>query len=631
MRILLFICLFGMTSTGFSQLHHPSCNKWEFISKQENFIPPKDKAPGINVLHQTLNLEVDPAVLYITGEVQTKFLVTADVLPTIVFDCSDTLTVNEVSYHGNSIPFVRPGNNELRIILPLALSSGNYDSVSVSYEGRPYSTGLGSFQVGFHSADLDPVMWTLSQPYGAKDWWPCKQQLNDKVDSVDIIVTSPLNTKTASLGLLVEEDSTASTRTMHWQHRYPVATYLIAFATTNYTVFVDDVITSKNDTVRMEHYVYPENEQQWRDGIWATELCMEFFSDKFGQYPFINEKYGHAEFSRGGGMEHQTMSFMSSPFPGLVGHELAHQWCGDLVTCHDWREIWLNEGFATYFAALVDDAYFPESFRYFLENTIPAVTVLDNGSVYVDNENWVPRVFDGRLSYQKGAMLLHMLRWKVGDEDFFTSLRNYFDDPELRFAFSSTAQLQAHFEAVSGQDLTTFFDQWLYGQGHPIYKLNVFQRGAKVGLSLHQETTHTSVPFFDIPVEIGLYGEGQDTLVTIFPSKSPEGKGIEVNFKIDSAKIDPRMWLVSETDTVTIKNEPEILMLYPNPTEGSFQINSSSEIQAISILDFAGKLIKQINTQGYLVNLSTENLSSGTYLVRIETETNVETRKIVVP
>ncbi|MEI2747579.1 MAG: M1 family aminopeptidase [Ferruginibacter sp.] len=157
----------------------------------------------------------------------------------------------------------------------------------------------------------------------------------------------------------------------HWKHRYPIATYLVCFAVTNYAVFNNSVQLG-NVNLPMVTYCYPESQTAFEAGTQNTLDAMQLFSQYFGEYPFIKEKYGHVQFGWGGGMEHQTSTFIVSTNESLVAHELGHQWFGDKITCASWEDIWLNEGFATYLA------------RFYMENKYPA-TVVANRLIVLNN------------------------------------------------------------------------------------------------------------------------------------------------------------------------------------------------------------------------------------------------------
>lgn len=368
--------------------------------------------------YHRLEWRIDPRVYYIRGTVTSYFVPTEANFREINFELSRVLTVSNVKYRGQNVNFSLLNDDRLQISFPTPLPINQLDSISVTYEGAPPRTGFGSFSQTFHSNT--PIIWTLSEPYGSKDWWPSKMDLSDKIDSIDVIVTTPRPNRVASNGLLVSEIQQDTFNRMHWKHRYPITAYLIAIGVTNYANYSDYVRLPNGDSLEVLNYVYPEQLNSIKPQTIRTVRSMELFNNLFGTYPFAKEKYGHAQFGFGGGEEHQTMSFMGGWSHGLQAHELAHQWFGDKVTCGSWRDIWLNEGFATYLEGLTQEAGIGTiDFKSWLQGKINNVTSATGGSVWVDDTTSVNRIFNGRLSYDKGGMLLHMLRWKLGDANFF--------------------------------------------------------------------------------------------------------------------------------------------------------------------------------------------------------------------
>ena len=198
-----------------------------------------------------------------------------------------------------------------------------------------------------------PIMWTLSEPFGARDWWPCKQDLSDKIENIDFYITAPSAYKGVANGLEVSEIANNNgTKTVHYQHNYAIPAYLVAFAVTNYQIYQQTAGTAPN-TFPIVNYIYPENYNSAVNQVAVTLPIMNLFENLFETYPFHEEKYGHAQFGWGGGMEHTTVSFMGSFSRDLIAHELAHHWFGNKITCGTWKDIWLNEGFAEYMSGLV--------------------------------------------------------------------------------------------------------------------------------------------------------------------------------------------------------------------------------------------------------------------------------------
>lgn len=598
--------------------HHESTEK-HFNTKESGF-ESKSITTNYDVRYHRLELSIDPDTSYIKGAITTYFETSGN-LSEIEFDLSDSLDVDSIRYHGANITYTKPGDHVLRITLPAPLPPYTLDSLAIYYQGHPYDSGLGSFVKSEHAGA--PIIWTLSEPYGARDWWPCKQDLNDKADSIDVIIEVPTGNSVASNGLLSKEVDLGATTLFHWTHRYPIPAYLIAFAVTNYDRSQRYAQLGNGDTLLVQSFLYPEELINWQYADGFTEMDLIFYTQKFGTYPFIKEKYGHAQFGWGGGMEHQTMSFMGSSFPPLIAHEMAHQWFGDKVTCGSWTDIWLNEGFATYATALTEEHYWVNDWLKWKRQTVDLICSDPGGSVFVTDTSSVSRIFDGRLSYRKGAYLLHMLRWKLGDEDFFQAIRNYLNDPDLAYSYARTEDLKQHFEDQSGMDLTEFFEDWFYGEGYPGYQVEAIQKGGLLELKLNQITSHSSVDFFEVPVPITVYGE--DSIINLRIDHSFDGQSFttEIPFLIDSIVIDPNLWLISANNTLKFTRESDIIQVFPNPVSSILTINSSEKVTSIKFFTVDGKFVLEEKLNNLITKIDVSNLSNQVYLLEIQTGANV--------
>ncbi|PWJ57258.1 putative secreted protein (Por secretion system target) [Dyadobacter jejuensis] len=512
---------------------------------------------NFDVRYYRAEWEVDPAVNFISGQLTVYYMMVATGSQ-IVLDLSQQMNVSQVLQRNMPLATVHAAD-ALAINIP-ETASGTLDSVTIVYSGTPVGSGFGSFTTTTHGSPGVPVMWTLSEPYGSKDWWPCKNGLDDKADDgMDIYITHPAAYKAISNGLRQSETNLVDGRVRtHWRHGYAIASYLVCMAVTDFTELSHST-TIDGVTIPMQSYCYPESVASFETGATTALDAMQFFSSKFGLYPFAEEKYGHVQFAWGGGMEHQTNSFMASMGVGLIAHELAHQWFGDMVTCSSWKDIWLNEGFATYLTNIYQEYKNPSQATALRANEVNYITSVANGSVMVDDTNNVNRIFHGRLSYSKGSHLLYMLRWIMGDSDFELALNQYLYDARLSYGFASTQDLQGHLEAVSGKDLTYFFDQWYRGQGYPTYQLTWSQLGAgDVSINLKQTTSDPSVTFFKLPVPILFKNNstGEEQLVVVENTHHDQDFTENLPFDPETAVIDPDFWLISKNNTVTLNTDP---------------------------------------------------------------------------
>ncbi len=556
---------------------------------------------GYDMKYVRASWSVDPEELAITGTVTLHFTTLAP-LSELLVDLSDTLTVDSVRYHGSPTSATLAPGDLLTIGLGTELPAGVLDSITISYHGVPRSgEGFGSFAIG-QQPDSSATLWTLSEPYGAKDWWPCKQDLNDKIDSVDLYITTPSAYRAGSQGLLVSEGVQEGFTTYHWRHRYPISYYLISIAVADYVIFTHDIVIGA-DTVPMLTY-------SWHNDPGMAELSghdageqMILYSDLFGMYPFANEKYGHAQFGWGGGMEHQTMTSMGGWNYELTAHELAHQWFGDKVTCASWEDIWLNEGFATYLQGMAYEFIVPQYWQGYKASKIASVTSATDGSVFCTDTSNVGRIFNGRLTYNKGAMVLHMLRWVCGDTAWFQGVRNYLDDPALAYGSARTSDLQAHLEATSGLELDGFMADWFTGEGYPTYTLPWTQSlDGTVTLTLFQSTSHPSVDFFELPVPVRFKNADMDTTMVLDHLVSGQSFTFGLPFMADSAILDPDLRIVSGQNIVTrvaeLTAESAAMVLYPNPASTTLIIRSTAAHRntTVMVLDAAGRTVHTART-----------------------------------
>lgn len=593
-----------------------------------------------DVKYHRLELNIDPAQPDISGDVTTYYEAKDD-MSQITFELMNNMTVSQVEHHGNTLVFTQNSNDEVVITLPEVLNTGALDSLTISYSGTPLTSGFGYFEQTTHNGV--PIVWTLSEPYGAKNWWPCKQDLIDKIDSIDVYLNTPrfyvpLNDEYVAVSNGLEQSQTivGSNKITHFKHRYPIPAYLVAVAVTNYEVY-SHTVPNNGNPFEIVNYVYPEDLSYAQSATPVTVSIMELYSNLFEEYPFANEKYGHAQCGFGGGMEHTTVSFIGGFSRTLIAHELAHQWFGDKVTCGSWKDIWLNEGFATYLEGMVTENFDGEDlFTNWKQSKVNNITSLPYGSVYLSDADTlsVSRIFSSRLSYNKGAMVLHMLRKKVGETAFFQGMQNYLDAPELAYNFAKVEDYKSAMETASGQDLTEFFNDWLYNEGYPSYEVHWNQIGSQVNIQLLQTQSDPSVSFFEAPVPIrivGTLGEVEDVLLDNISNGQYFSEA--VGFIVDHLEFDPNVDLISKNNTVLLSTDENMLesaiKLYPNPISATLflSVPEDVEVSEIQVFNTVGQLVFKRST--YDQSLSFQGLSSGMYFVELNTNRGKVFKKVL--
>lgn len=556
--------------------------------------------PNIDVTSYDLDLAVGTNPPLLTGTVTVRAFCLRDSLQAITLDLNGIMRVDSVRSGGTRIPFVQyPLGMTFTLERPYALHE--LFSAEVFYHGVPVPAGFGSFQ--FSAQNGVPWIWSLSEPYGARDWWPCKDNTSDKADSVDIRITCPTGLKAGSNGrLLAVTDNGNGTRTFRWAERYPIAAYLVSIAVTNYEEFTDWFRYSPTDSMPVLNYVLPQSLAAARPALAATVDMLAAFSEKFGLYPFITEKYGHAQFGWGGAMEHQTMTSTSNFAEYTISHELAHQWFGDMITCASWQNLWLNEGFATFCETLYGGIRHGEQeYRAHLADMMsPAMRA--QGSLYLRDTSSVASMFIFDRVYAKGAWVLHMLRHVLGDSVFFASLRSYANDPRFRFRSATTEGFQSVCEAVSGTSLDWFFDEWVYGEGYPRYTLDWNVSRADSGFDavvrIGQTTTGSSPAFFTMPVDLRLSDGVRDTTFTLMHTSPGQQFNFRLPFSPSIVQLDPDRWILREV--LTPDRIPAAFALgqnYPNPFNPGTSIQISLPHRAdvsVTVYDVLGREVARL-------------------------------------
>lgn len=628
--------------------------------------------PNIDVNYYKLNLDITYTPNYLKGIATIKAKSLQNQLNEAIIDLQNALTVDSI-YVGNTKTTFTHLTAKINVNLLKNYALNEQFTLTIYYQGKPGSSGFGSFVFGDHgpSGAKQPAIWSLSEPFGASDWFPCKDNPADKADSSDVWITAPKEFVSVSNGLLEQKTEHITTNTYKWKSRYPIANYLISITLANYEMYHNDFNYGSLSPMPVDHYIYPEVFDNANKLLMdETVFMLNLFTEKFGPYPFLKEKYGHAMFGWGGGMEHQTCTSLINFSSGLVAHELTHQWFGDKITCSDWANIWLNEGFATFGALLYWEAKngiadYNSKITGIMTNAKTA-----KGSIWVQNPASVNEIFNGARSYNKGGIVLHMLRNIVGDVTFFNILRAYAASNHA-YGNATTEDFQQIAETISGLDLNYFFSQWIYGENYPKYQFGwtvVTSSSARanapnIKYSLKTKITqsiNTKLPaFFTMPVKLKITFEDNSTeIAKVFNNLQDQyfefdfaKKPIAVDFDSENGilkdltivplnlplSLEENPVLIMENEKETIFAKEIQLKISPNPAQDETAIhfelrkaesftlqlfNQNGKITYNSNESIPAKTVKQI--------IPTTNLPNGEYLLQLKIGQNIINRKIMV-
>jgi len=525
--------------------HECAKGKIESFSRlQASIMAETQSQADYDVILYDIDITIDPSDSTVAGTVTMTAEVTSLALTQADINLLDNMTVAQVSNTSGALAYTHSGDI-IAVTLDRPYTNGETFDVTIVYSGTPSVSGFGSFV--FDTMDGQPAIWSLSEPFGARAWWPCKDIPSDKADSVDVRVTVPTGLIVASNGNLKSLTNNGATDTYWWQERYPIASYLVSVAIHPYTTFSHWYHYTPTDSMEVQNYVFASHYDEAQANLPLTVPMIEAFAGYFGEYPFIEEKYGHAEFKRGGGMEHQTITSLWRFAEYLVAHELAHQWFGDYVTCEDFHHIWMNEGFATYSEALWLEGQYGEA-QY--HSDMSTKKYFGAGTVYVPDTGDVGRIFNYGLSYAKGSWVLHMLRHVVGDATFFNIFQAYYNDVNHQYGTVTTEQFRDICETVSGMDLDWYFQQWIYEEYYPEYSFSwtTAQNGGSWDLSLTIDQLQSGY-LFKMPVDIEIQSAiGDTTTVVVWDSLATQAFNIVVPFEPTVVLFDPGEWILKTID-----------------------------------------------------------------------------------
>ncbi len=586
-----------------------------------------------------LDIAMDNSSVDVEGNVTIDLNLEPEYNNELVFDFKSDMVVDSIKINGLLYPYTH--SNDL-IVIGYEHSvdySPDYNvSAQIFYHGSP-SDGMFN-QTAWYSTNIYTFTYSLSEPYCAKYWFPCKQVLSDKADSSYCYITVPSSLKAGSNGLLVDEVSMAGgKKRMEWQSSYPINFYLISVAIGNYQDYSFTADIPEYGTQVLVQNFIPNNSTYLNDNTWyidKTEEMLVMFSNAWGLYPHHNEKYGHCIVPLGGGMEHQTMTTLGDFDFRLVVHELAHSWFGDYLTCSNWQDIWINEGFASYGEYLGEDLLQPgEAEVGWLIECQGLAKEAITGSVYVPFEELedVSRVFSYRLTYRKGACLVHMLRYMINnDELFFATLQEF-----LSIYGNSTASaedLKAVLEMETDIDFDPFFQEWYYGEGFPTYSVLWWQSGSNINIEMNQ-TVSATTSLFTIPMEFEIVYEDETVFITreIVDANYCTYQ-IPVTGNVVAVNVNPSLAVLADVSSVMAVDNDKVTSLmktFPNPSNGIFNIvtEKTGDFSA-EVFNAEGKIVSSFSFTGNSYNADFSDFTNGIYTLKLAIEGKTSFEKIVV-
>lgn len=597
-----------------------------------------------DVSYYFLDLNMERTNTAVSGSVTHKSRVTASSLNNYIFELHPNFTIDSILVNQINTPFSRNGN-AVTALLGATANQGDWLTVQIWYNGTAPNSGSAAIGNGLSSGNSQSwgnrVTWSLSQPYAAYEWWPCKQNLTDKADSSRFHITTDSTNMAGSNGLLQQVVTVPGGKKRYeWKSNYPIDYYLISVSIAKYIEysFYANPVGSASP-VLIQNFIYdnPQTLPNFQADIDETKDMMELFANLFGPYPFDQEKYGHCMAPFSGGMEHQTMTTQGFFNFELTAHELGHQWFGDYVTCATWSDIWVNEGFASYSEYLGLEGLHPTDAAPHMLDVHNNIMSQTGGAVWFTDTTQVNRIFSSRLTYNKGSAVLHMIRFELNDDSvFFRVLKKYLQ--QYAYGNATALDFKQVLETESGMNFTTFFNQWFYGEGYPTLSAKWFQKDGVFYLQTNQTASAPSItPLFQTPVEYRLLrGGGQDTILRLNLNQASQFYALPVGSNVVSVIIDPANWILNQTGSVT--KDSSILQLASAEFSGTtedwvdFGMNPFSDHISLKVIagegkgtftlfDTEGRKLQTLPISNGQGSFSTSELSSGIYLVEFETET----------
>ncbi|MBI3520678.1 MAG: T9SS type A sorting domain-containing protein [Bacteroidetes bacterium] len=628
-------------------------NRSVSVSLPPGYVPPENKY-DLKFYH--LNLNVERTTLFISGNVKSLAKVVVPSLDTFAFVLHENHNVDSVYIDGVKCNYVRQ-DSLVKAGAATAIPQNQLFEAIVYYQGTCTTAGGAAIGNGYNMANSpswgNQVTWSLSESIVAYHWFPCKQDLRDKIDSSWVYATTDSSNMVGSNGLLKNVVSIGSKKRYEWKSSHPIDYYLISVSTAKYRPYnlYAHPMYLPGDSIFIQNFVYDNaiNNTQWATQKAALNKIVptiELESKLYGMYPFHDEKYGHCMAPLGGGMEHQTMTTLGFFDFEIDAHELGHQWWGDNVTCAAWKDIFINEGWASYTEYLCDQYLSSISGNTAVNkmNTVHnSVMSQVGGSCYFTNADTMNAnvIFDSRLTYDKGSAVIHSLRYEINNDSvFFPAIRAF--QNTYRASTASVIDFKTFMENYSGLNFTQFFNQWYYGQGYPTFSVSWNQSNNVFYLKSSQaQSVPGSVPLFMTHVDYRISRTAKpDTIVRLFHGQTVENYTLALTGTVTSIGVDPNNWILNKVGTnthdVTLGglelSSPETnVFVGPNPTSDALNIYLYNNDKAsVEVFDVTGKSVLAQNINAH-AEFDISKFANGIYTVTIKNKSGdvIKSTKVV--
>jgi aminopeptidase N len=610
-----------------------------FLCNTETISSSGDSAlmSNYDVKFYKLDLEASDTTNYLSGSATILIRIIDSPLNEFIFELANDYSVDSVLLDSVKADFIHQ-DDKITVTSATDQEKNSLASIQIFYFG---SVSAGDSNPGIYNKRSNQlgknVTYTLSEPYYSKKWFPCKQVITDKADSVYVFVTTDSGLKAGSNGILTSAVSLPGDKVRYeWKSHYPIAYYLISIAVGDYNDYSFYVnIDGFEDSILIQNYIYNTADflTDNKVNIDKTKDLVALFSEKFGLYPFREEKYGHTIVPMGGGMEHQTMTTLGFFSFELIAHELAHQWFGDNVTCATWQDIWINEGFASYSEYIANQYLISrDKASLWMSDAHDYVKTEPGGTIYIPDTDISDhrRIFDNRLSYKKGAAVIHMIRHEIQDDSLFFHVLKEFQS-SFKANVATGLDFKMILEEQTSKDFTDFFNQWYFGEGYPILDVSWDYNNDTLTINSFQTSSSAANPVFNTLVEYRIKLNRGDTSILMRQRSNYDQYKIFLNEKVTDLKVDPDKWLLMDVNVQNYLEKERKYIITPNPARDKLEIQFSKPVEEyrIYIADTSGRIIENFKSNTQYYRLDVDSLSKGLYFILIRENDKLFSSKFI--